>query len=148
MAAIESQGVSHGNLKTSNLLVSAESDQVKVTGWGMAIANLLPEGESRAAATAYYLSPEQIQSDRVIPQSDVYALGVILYELVTGKVPFDGISADVVTQKHLTTPPTPPSQRQARRAWVDRQGGPAGAAEGPRRPVPVGRGDEAGARGP
>jgi serine/threonine protein kinase len=112
VAAIESQGVSHGNLKTSNLLVSAESDQVKVTGWGMAIANLLPEGESRAAATAYYLSPEQIQSDRVIPQSDVYALGVILYELVTGVVPFDGISADVVTHKHLTTPPTPPGRRR------------------------------------
>jgi eukaryotic-like serine/threonine-protein kinase len=112
VAAIESQGVSHGNLKTSNLLVSAESDQVKVTGWGMAIANLLPERDSRAAATAYYLSPEQIQSDRVIPQTDVYALGVILYELVTGKVPFDGISADVVTHKHLTTPPTPPSKQR------------------------------------
>jgi serine/threonine protein kinase len=52
VAAIEAQGVSHGNLKTSDLLVSAESDQVKVLGWGMAIANILPEGESRAAATA------------------------------------------------------------------------------------------------
>jgi eukaryotic-like serine/threonine-protein kinase len=112
VAAIQSQGVSHGNLKTSNLLVSAESDQVKVTGWGMAIANLLPEGESRAAATAYYLSPEQIQSDRVIPQTDVYALGAILYELVTGRVPFDGASAPEVAQKHLTTPPTPPSKRR------------------------------------
>jgi len=121
VAAIESQGVSHGNLKTSNLLVSAESDQVKVTGWGMAIANLLPEGESRAAATAYYLSPEQIQSDRVIPQSDVYALGVILYELLTGKVPFDGTSAPVVAQKHLTTPPTPPSKRRAGvPGWIDK----------------------------
>ena len=113
VASIESHGVSHGNLKTSNLLVSAESDEVKVVGWGMAIANILPEGDSRAAATAYYLSPEQIQSDLVIPQTDVYALGVILYELVTGAVPFDGTSAAEVAQKHLTTPPTPPSKRRA-----------------------------------
>ncbi len=121
VTAIESQGVSHGNLKTSNLLVSAESDEVKVLGWGMAIASILPEGESRAAATAYYLSPEQIQSDRVIPQSDVYALGVILYELVTGAVPFDGTSAAEVAQKHLTTPPTPPSQRRAGvPGWIDK----------------------------
>jgi serine/threonine-protein kinase len=120
VAAIESQGVSHGNLKTSNLLVSAESDQVKVVGWGMAIANLLPEGESRAAATAYYLSPEQILSEQVIPQSDVYALGVILYELVTGEVPFDGVSAPEVAQKHLTTPPTPPSKRRTGvPGWID-----------------------------
>ncbi len=119
VAAIESQGVSHGNLKTSNLLVSAESDEVKVLGWGMAIANVVPD-ESRAAATAYYLSPEQIQSDRVIPQSDVYALGVILYELVTGAVPFDGTSAAEVAQKHLTMSPTLPSRRLAGvPGWID-----------------------------
>ncbi len=111
IAGIQSQGVYHGNLKTSNLLVSAESEEVKVLGWGMAIANLLPE-ESRAASTAFYLSPEQIERDVVLPQSDVYALGVILYELVTGVVPFDGVSAAVVRQKHLTMSPTPPSKRR------------------------------------
>jgi eukaryotic-like serine/threonine-protein kinase len=120
VAAIQSQGLSHGNLKTSSLLVSAESGAVMVTGWGMAIANLLPEEESRAAATYWYLSPEQIESDRVILQSDVYALGVILYELVTGEVPFDGISADVVVNKHLTASPTPPSKRRAGvPGWID-----------------------------
>ncbi len=113
VAAIASQGVSHGNLKTSNLLLSAESDEVKVLGWGMAVANIIPEGDSRAAVTAHYLSPEQIQSGLVIPQSDVYALGVILYELVTGVVPFEGSSAAEVAQKHLTVSPTPPSQRRA-----------------------------------
>jgi serine/threonine-protein kinase len=113
VAAIQAQGMSHGNLKTSNLLLSVETDVVMVLGWGAAIANLLPDGESRAAATAYYLSPEQIQSDRVLPQSDVYALGVILYELVTGQVPFDGSSADVVAYRHVNTPLTPPSSRRA-----------------------------------
>ncbi len=120
VAAIQSQGMSHGNLKTANLLLSAESDVVLVLGWGMAIANILPEEESQAAATAYYLSPEQIQSGRVIPQTDVYALGAILYELVTGKVPFEGSSADVVAYRHLNTPLTPPSKRRAGvPGWID-----------------------------
>lgn len=121
VAAIAKQGVSHGNLKTSNLLVAAETDEVKVLGWGMAIANILPEEESRAAPTAYYLSPEQIKSERVLPQSDVYALGVILYEVLTGMVPFDGASAAEVAQKHLTAPPVPPSKRQAGLpGWIDK----------------------------
>jgi serine/threonine-protein kinase len=120
VAAIQAQGVTHGNLKSSNLLVAADSDQVMVVGWGMAIANILPEEESRAAATAYYLSPEQIENDLVIPQSDVYALGAILYELVTGVVPFDGISAAEVAQKHMTMAPTPPSRRRAGvPRWID-----------------------------
>jgi serine/threonine-protein kinase len=87
----------------------------------MAIANILPEGESRAAPTAYYLSPEQIQSDLVIPQSDVYALGVVLYELLAGVVPFDGTSAAEVAQKHLTMQPVPLSQRRAGvPGWIDK----------------------------
>ena len=49
----------------------------------------------------------------MIPRSDVYAQGVILYELVTGAVPFDGFSASEVAQKHLTVSPTPPSRRRA-----------------------------------
>jgi serine/threonine protein kinase len=121
VAALQAQGVSHGNLKTSNLLFAAESEVVLVMGWGPAIANILPEGESRAAVTAHSLSPEQIQSGRIIPQTDVYALGVILYELVTGEVPFGGSSADVVTYRHLNTQPTPPSGRRAGvPAWIDK----------------------------
>jgi serine/threonine protein kinase len=120
VAAIQSQGISHGNLKTSNLLLASESDEIKVLGWGMAIANLLPDDESRAAATAYYLSPEQILTDRVLPQTDVYALGVILYELVTGVVPFDGYAAIEVEREHVNTPPIPPSKRRvAVPTWID-----------------------------
>ena len=115
VAAIQSRGVSHGNLKTSNLLVSAESDSVRVLGWGMAIANLLPEEESRAAPTRLLPQPGAGRRDLVLPQSDVYALGVIVYELVTGVVPFEGpLSRRGGSQKRLldVTPPTPPSGRR------------------------------------
>ncbi len=145
VASIESQGLSHGNLKTSNLLVSAESDEVKVVGWGMAIANLLPEGESRAATTAYYLSPEQIQSDLVIPR---------VRRLRTGSDPIRAGDRSGPVRRLLGRRGGPEAPDHAadrseptpgRRAQVGRQGSPPGAAEGPRRPVPVGRGDEAGA---
>ena len=59
--------------------------------------------------TARYLSPEQAQGQAVSPRSDLYAIGIMLYELLTGTVPFEGDSVVAIALRHLSKPPRPPS---------------------------------------
>ena len=67
--------------------------------------------------TARYLSPEQAQGEPVGPRSDLYAIGIMLYELLTGTVPFEGDSVVAIALRHLSEPPRPPSRscRRSRR---------------------------------
>ena len=111
VAAVQSGGLVHGNVKTANLLLPAGSDQVKVVGFGTAaVGGASSPAPDAPAATAAYLSPEQIQGQVPTARSDVYSLGVVLFELLTGKPPFEGANAAEVAQKHLTAPPSAPSQ--------------------------------------
>ena len=66
--------------------------------------------------TAQYLSPEQAQGHAVTAASDLYSIGVMLYEMLAGRLPFEGDSAVAVALKHLSEPPPPISQLPARRA--------------------------------
>ncbi len=102
------RGVIHRDLKPHNVIID-ETDHAKVTDFGIARAGASDMTETGSImGTAQYLSPEQAQGHAVSPVSDLYSIGVILYELLTGRVPFDGESAVTIALKHVSEAPVPP----------------------------------------
>ncbi len=102
-------GVVHRDLKPHNVIID-DADQAKVTDFGIARAGASDMTETGSImGTAQYLSPEQAQGHAVGAGSDLYAIGVVLYEMVTGRVPFDGESAVTIALKHVSEAPTPAS---------------------------------------
>src|SRR5206468_8157499 len=115
-------GVVHRDIKPANILVCADG-RVKVADFGIAkaVEDSEPDRPSPSEAltgtgtivgTAQYLSPEQVDGRAVDGRSDVYALGVVLYEMLCGRPPFTGDTDMAVALKHITT--DPPSPRQVR----------------------------------
>jgi serine/threonine-protein kinase len=103
-------GIVHRDIKPHNVLVDGEG-RVKVTDFGIARAGTSQMTEAGSiVGTAQYLSPEQARGGEVDPRSDLYSLGVVLYELLTGKTPFDGETPVEIAMKHLSTTPKPPSK--------------------------------------
>src|SRR5436190_9770893 len=103
------QGLVHRDIKPHNVLVDSEG-RIKVTDFGIARAGpsqMTEEGS--IIGTAQYLSPEQAQGAPVTPASDLYSVGIVLYELLTGTVPFAGESPVELAMKHLSKVPEPPS---------------------------------------
>ncbi len=110
-------GVVHRDVKPGNVMLASDG-QVKVTDFGIARAvsagsdqNLTQTG--LVMGTATYFSPEQAQGKPVDPRSDVYSLGIVLYESVCGRPPFRGDDALAVAYQHVQEPPTPPRQINA-----------------------------------
>jgi eukaryotic-like serine/threonine-protein kinase len=102
-------GVIHRDLKPHNVIV-ADEGRAKVTDFGIARAGKSEMTQTGSImGTAQYLSPEQAQGHAVSPQSDLYSVGVILYEMVTGRVPFDAESAVTIALKHVAERPVSPS---------------------------------------
>jgi serine/threonine-protein kinase len=110
---IHSQGVVHRDLKPENIMVG-EGDAIKLIDFGIAAAEgmrrLTFSKFSNAMGTPDYISPEQIKRKRSDGRSDVYALGVILHEILTGQTPFDGPNPFAVMNDRLVN--DPPSARE------------------------------------
>jgi serine/threonine-protein kinase len=112
------QGVIHRDLKPGNVIVRGD-DHVVVVDFGMAKIVTGGGGTGTTALTAHnmvfgtpeYMAPEQARGDELDARCDVYAAGVILYELLTGAVPFTGPTPLSVLTAHMTTEPKPPRDR-------------------------------------
>src|SRR5438094_1256888 len=103
-------GVIHRDIKPHNVIVDPEG-VVKVTDFGIARAGASQMTEEGAIiGTAQYLSPEQARGSPVDQRSDVYSVGIVLYEMLTGKVPFTGDTPLEIAMKHLSEVPVPPSE--------------------------------------
>ena len=100
----------HRDFKPHNVIVDDDWN-AKVTDFGIARAGASEMTETGSImGTAQYLSPEQAQGHAVTAASDLYSIGVMLYELLAGRLPFEGDSAVSVALKHLSEPPPPLSQ--------------------------------------
>ena len=106
-------GIIHRDVKPANIMIS-EAGAVKVMDFGIARALADASSVTQTAAvigTAQYLSPEQARGEKVDARSDVYSLGCVLYEMLTGEPPFVGDSPVAVAYQHVREDPVPPSQR-------------------------------------
>ena len=104
-----SHGVIHRDLKPLNVIVDS-SGKATVTDFGIARAGASDMTEAGSVmGTASYLSPEQAQGVEVGPESDLYSVGVVLYECLSGRVPFEGETAVAVALRQATEDPLPPS---------------------------------------
>lgn len=103
-----SKGVIHLDIKSTNILFNQlPSGEVKVLLSDFGIAKIKGRRTGWLAGTAYYRSPEQASGKEVDHRSDIYSLGVVLYEMLTGRVPFEGTTLDVMHQRIHQLPPPP-----------------------------------------
>lgn len=102
-------GLIHRDIKPQNVLLTSDGT-VKVTDFGIAksVSDLSLTDAGMALGTAHYFSPEQAKGDRVTPQSDIYALGVTLFEMITGRLPYESENAVGLAYKHISEPPPSP----------------------------------------
>ncbi len=105
-------GIVHRDIKPHNVVVAPDG-RLKVTDFGIARAGASQMTETGSIiGTAQYLSPEQAKGAPVTPASDIYSVGIVLYEMLTGSVPFTGDTPLEIAMKHLSATPQPPSEER------------------------------------
>ena len=113
LGAAHAKGVIHRDIKPQNVLITS-SGEAKVADFGIARAlSAATDAQTKTGTvmgTAGYMSPEQALGEPATPKSDLYSLGIVLYEAITGKLPFTAENPIAVTMKHVNEPPPPPHQ--------------------------------------
>jgi hypothetical protein len=118
LQAAHDQGIVHRDLKASNILITQRDGKQSVKLLDFGIAKLMHPDAADAGltvvgtrlGTSYTMAPEQIRGDKVDPRTDIYALGVVLYHLLTGQYPFRAETMTDIERQHLEAPPPRPSQ--------------------------------------
>ena len=109
LSAAHEMGVVHRDLKPANIMLDGRG-RVRITDFGL--SGLADEfGRDEQSGTPAYMAPEQLNGSPATPQSDMYALGLVLYEVFTGKRPFEGRSVAELIDQHRSATPPPPSTR-------------------------------------
>ena len=109
MEAVHKGHIIHRDIKPQNIIISNEG-KVKVTDFGIAKAASSNTTSSNAMGSVHYTSPEQARGGFSDEKSDIYSIGITMYEMVTGRVPFDGDSTVAIAMKHLQEEIVPPSE--------------------------------------
>ena len=108
-----SRGIVHRDIKPQNIMVLRDGS-VKVADFGIAcLADAANTMTQEALGSVHYISPEQARGDRTDARSDIYSAGVVLYEMLTGRLPFEGDSAVSVAIQHLSSTPLDPREINA-----------------------------------
>jgi serine/threonine-protein kinase len=113
--AAHEQGIIHRDIKPQNVLIDAKGE-IKLMDFGVARMAEAPEAMTQAGlivGTPHYMSPEQVQGKQLDARTDVYAMGVLLYELVAGRRPFESSSLTGILTAHITEKPKPPIELRA-----------------------------------
>ena len=108
LEAAHSHGIIHRDVKPQNIIISTDG-KVKVTDFGIARAASSNTISSNVMGSVHYSSPEQVRGGYSDEKSDIYSLGITLYEMVTGKVPFEGETTVAIAIKHLQDEMVPPT---------------------------------------
>lgn len=109
IAAAHEQHIIHRDIKPQNMIISRDGN-VKVADFGIARAVSSQTMNATAVGSVHYISPEQARGGYCDERSDIYSFGITMYEMVTGRVSFEGDNTVAVALAHLETPITPPSQ--------------------------------------
>ncbi|HEY9574583.1 MAG TPA: Stk1 family PASTA domain-containing Ser/Thr kinase [Lachnospiraceae bacterium] len=108
LEAAHANGIVHRDVKPQNIIISTDG-KVKVTDFGIARAASSNTISSNVMGSVHYSSPEQVRGGYSDAKSDIYSLGITMYEMVTGKIPFDGDTTVAIAIKHLQDEMEPPS---------------------------------------
>ncbi len=104
------KGIVHRDIKPQNIMILKDGT-IKVADFGIAALESAQEKKSdQTVGSVHYIAPEQARGEQPDPRSDIYSLGVVMYEMLTGKMPYDGDTAEQVARKHIVGNATPPQE--------------------------------------